>query len=99
MTKIEVTQVAEREISKLKNYSYEELSALESCESKRITVRGKSMVLTVWKDAVENHQIRVVVQIYRHFFLGIGQMHSQGFLMNSKKEIVDLQRNELYEFT
>ena len=78
--------------------TFSELGNIENSKEKTIRSNGKSFILTTWIDKINDDEIRIVVQSYRHFFLGIGKMDANGFTINKKGEISDLSESDLYEF-
>jgi hypothetical protein len=60
--------------------------------------RGKVYTLSVWKDTLKDGQLRIAVQVYRHLFLGIGQMAADGFRIDQSGTIRELSKRELYDF-
>lgn len=91
-------ELFEKRLSDLKKKSYVELLQLESYQGEKVTQNGKTYTVAVWKDATDNDELRVVVQVYRYWFLGIGKMDADGFRINSEDKISNLKNEELYEF-
>lgn len=57
-----------------------------------------TVTLAIWKEVVNGDELKVVVQTYRHWFLGLGKMDAGGFTMNDAGVVRDLKREDLYEF-
>lgn len=93
-----VNELSERRISGLKKKSFIELSQLEDYQGEKVTQNGKSCTVAVWKDAISDDELRIVIQIYRYWFLGIGKMDADGFKIDSEGKISDLTKEELYDF-
>lgn len=93
-----MNELGEEYLSSLKKKSFIELSQLEGYHGEKVVKNRKSYTISVWKDTISSDELRVVVQVYRYWFLGIGQMDADGFTINRKGKISDLTRMELYEF-
>lgn len=93
-----VNELSSKRLSDLKKKSFLELSQLEDCQGEKVAQNGKSCTVTVWKDMIGDDELRIVVQVYRYWFLGIGKMDADGFKMNSEGKISELTKEELYEF-
>ena len=85
-------------LRELKQQSFAELSRLADYQGERVRMGGKSFTLSVWKDSISDHEVRVVVQAYRPWVLGIGRMAAQGFVIDRSGAIRDLKNEELYDF-
>lgn len=85
-------------LQELKQRSFNELAQLAGYQGERVRKEGISFTLSVWKDAISDHEVRVVVQAYRHWLLGIGSMAAQGFVIDSSGMVRDLSPEELYDF-
>jgi hypothetical protein len=86
-------------VSELKGKSFSELSKLDDYQGKKIKSGGKTYVLSIWKETIEKREIKVVVQVYRYWFLGVGKMYAEGFIVNVDGEITNLSRENLYDFS
>ena len=93
-----MNELVEKYLSDLKKKSYIELSQLEDYHGEKVVKNRKSYTISVWRDTISSNELRVVVQIYRYWFLGIGKMGADGFTINREGKISDLTRTELYEF-
>ena len=91
--------VIEDRLKELKQKSFRELALLPQYEGEKSTSGGKVITVSVWKEMPDEHQIQIVVQGYRHWFLGIGYMHAQGFIIDDRGNMRDLATKEIYEFT
>jgi hypothetical protein len=74
-----VDQFLRTRLNGLKEKSFAELSQLVPYQGERSIDGGKSYTVSVWRDSLGEGQIRIVVQVYRYFFLGIGHMTADGF--------------------
>jgi len=54
--------------------------------------------MTILKDAINDREVRVVIQIYCHWILGTGNMYADRFRKNSEGKIINLTEEELYDF-
>lgn len=86
-------------LSELKQKSFAELSQLAPYHGEKLKRDGKTFTRSVWKDMVNEAEVRIVVQVYRHLFWGIGRMAADGFRIDREGEIRQLSKRELYEFT
>ena len=94
-----LSELIESRLSSLKEKPFDELSELAPCQSEKVNRDGKVFTLSIWKDQISNEEIRIVVQIYRHLFLGIGRMAADGFRIEKSGARKKLSREELYEFS
>jgi hypothetical protein len=83
----------------LKKKSFSELSQLAPYQAEKIRQGKKLFTVAIWKDSVNETELRVVIQVYRPFFLGIGRMAADGFRIQKNNAVEGLSREELYEFT
>lgn len=86
-------------LDELRKKSFAELADLPASQSEPAMLGTKRVTVTVWTDRTGSHELRVVVQAYRHWALGLGRMAAQGFSIDSAGAIRDLRPDELYEFT
>ena len=93
-----MNELSEKRLSNLKKKSFIELSQFEGYQGEKSVQNGKSFTIAIWKDAINDNELRIFVQIYRHCFLGIGKMDADGFRINSEGKISDLTKEELYDF-
>lgn len=94
-----MTNVLESRLFELKEKSFKELSQLQPYQVEKVTRRGKTTTLSIWKDDISEAELRIVVQLYRHLFLGIGRMEADGFCINRNGSIRKLSKQEIYEFS
>jgi len=85
-------------LERLKSESFEDLSNLPECESETTDVDGRRVLLTVWRDRVGENEVRIVIQAYRPWILGVGKTDAQGFRKDSAGRVGNLPSSELYEF-
>ena len=83
----------------LRTKNYEELSNFDGCKSEQVVIDGKKFIETIYKDQIGSQKIRIVIQIYRYIFLGMGTTYAEGFTIGEDGEIKDLKEEELYDFT
>ena len=94
-----MTSIVQSQLSELKKRSFSELTQHPPYQGKKMKQNGKALTISVWKDIVNDGEIRIVVQVYRHFIFGIGRMTADGFRINSQGVIHRLSAQELYDFT
>lgn len=92
-------EIIEHHLERLKSEPFSELSKLGPCESRRIKSSGRDIILTTWKEMVDENEVKIVVQVYNPLLLGVGKMRAQGFTKTSLNRLRDLRAEELYEFT
>lgn len=85
-------------LAELKKKSFTGLSQFAPYQGEKPIEGGKPYTVSVWKDSPGEGQIRIVVQVYRHFFLGIGHMTADGFVIDKSGTIRELSKRELYAF-
>ena len=98
MHRSDFIEAVTHKIEDLRKCSFDELSVLNPQGGEKIEIGKSHLTLSIYKDLPDSDRIRIVVQGYRNFFLGIGQMHAEGFIINKKGEITELTRPELYDF-
>jgi hypothetical protein len=94
----EINKLSDKYLSELKRKSFTELSQLESYQEEKIIQDNNSCTMTILKDKVNDSELRIVIQIYCHWILGIGNMYADGFRTNSEGKISNLTEEELYDF-
>ena len=95
----EINILSEEYLSNLKRKSFNELSQLEKYHEEKI-IRGRnSGTIAIRRDTISNKELRIVIQIYCHWILGIGNMYADGFRINSKVKVNKLTEEELCDFT
>ncbi len=93
-----INKLSEKYLSEIKKKSFTELSQLKDYKEEKIVEDENLCPMTILKDAINESELRVVIQIYCHWILGIGNMYADGFRKNSEGEISDLTEEELYDF-
>ena len=91
-------ELLEQKLVELKQKTFSELVKLPESEGERVKHRSRNVTVTVWKDAVAANSVRVVVQVYQHFILGVGRMDAAGFCMDDQGLITDVDPDDLDEF-
>lgn len=85
-------------VEALKQKSFSELSLLDNYQCEKSKEEGVKVTIGIWKDEVGEGELRIVVQCYRHWILGIGRMSAAGFLIDSRGYTVDLEKEDIYDF-
>ena len=93
-----MSNIANDCVKKLKRKSFSELSLLNSYQSEKSQEEGAKFTIGIWKDEVDEGKLRIVAQCYRHWILGIGRMSAAGFLIDNNGHIVDLGKEDMYDF-
>ena len=95
----EINILSEEYLSSLKRKTFDELSKLEKYHEEKI-IRGRnSGTIAIRKDRISDKELRIVIQIYCHWILGIGNMYADGFKINREGQANKLTEEELYDFT
>lgn len=99
-SKIEFAKkIIDMELGELKKKSYNELALLSKYETRKVIDDGITYSLTVYKDVIDDYRLQIVVQVYRKIFSSAGEMAADGFIIDNIGKIVELKKEELYEFT
>lgn len=88
----------EMRLSELKQKSFTELLQLGDYQGEKVKKNGKAFTVAVWKDEVSDNELRIVVQVYRYWFLGVGKMEAEGFRIDNTGKVDNLSKEEIYEF-
>ena len=94
----EINKLSKKYLSELKRKSFTELSQLEDYQEEKIVEDENSCTMTILKDTINDSELRIVIEIYCHWILGIGNMYADGFRKNHKGKIRNLTEEELYDF-
>jgi len=94
----EINKLSEKYLSVIKRKSFTELSQLEDYQEEKIVEDKNSCSMIILKDTINDSELRIVIEIYCHWILGIGNMYADGFRKNSEGKISNLTEEELYDF-
>lgn len=83
----------------LQSKPFNELFVLAPYQGEKVNRDGKKFTVSIWKDAISDLEIRVVVQVYRYLFFGLGRMTADGFRIEKDGTLKKLSREELYDFS
>lgn len=83
----------------LSSMPFAELSKLPSQYSEEMVLHGTKLTLSVWHDVLTSQDHRIVVQAYKPGVLGVGRMHAEGFIVNSRNEKRTLTLEEWAPFS
>ena len=89
-----VTAAVSEKLAALSAKSYDELAALPSRSNEEVNVQGSKFTLAVWHDALPSGEHLIAVQVYRPGLLGIGRMHADGIVVNSRNQQRRLTQDE-----
>ena len=78
---------------------FDEIEKLPDHISEELTLSGIKLIVTVWHDTLDTGEHRLVVQAYKPRILGIGRMHTDGFITNSQGSMRELTSEERAPFT
>ena len=94
----EINKLSKKYLSELKRKSFTELSQLEDYQEEKIVEDKNSCSMVILKDTINDSELRIIIEIYCHWILGIGNMYADGFRKNSEGKISNLTEEELYDF-
>ncbi len=94
----EINKLSKKYLSELKRKSFTELSQLEDYQEEKIVEDKNSCSMIILKDTINDSELRIVIEIYCHWILGVGNMYADGFRKNSEGKISNLTEEELYDF-
>ncbi|NTV30022.1 MAG: hypothetical protein HGA80_08095 [Candidatus Omnitrophica bacterium] len=80
----------------LRRQSFDELQGMPACKEEPTLPKFS---IAVWKDMVSEQEVRIVVQGYTPFFLGLGRMYANGFRIKKAGEILPLTNDDLIDFS
>ncbi|HEY6641932.1 hypothetical protein [Povalibacter sp.] len=94
-----LTAEAERELQRLWQSTWRELLELPAHSQLDLDDGGKRGTISIYRDLLPQERVRVVVQIYVSGRLGSAQVSADGFVVAMDDTRVELQDEDLYEFT
>ncbi len=86
-------------LRELKSQPLESLRQLPEMQQSDVRLAKGAHTIAVWRDALEDGSVRVVVQGYKPWILGMGSMTAKGFVVSAQTGIRDLNPEELWDFT
>lgn len=95
----EINKLSEEYLSNLRKKSFAELSKLENYHEETIIRGENSGTIAIRRDTINDKELRIVIQIYCHWILGIGNMYADGFKINNEGKANKLTEEELFDFT
>jgi hypothetical protein len=84
-------------VTKLKSEGFHSLYARPSTE--KILVPNSETEITIYKVEPEDQSVKIIVQMYKHTLLGMGDMYVQGFSKNLTGSIAEISEDDLYDYT
>lgn len=94
-----INETVRERLNILSSKTFTELTDLPSQSSEEIVLRGTKLTISVWHDVLVSQDHRIVVQVYRPGMFGIGYMHADGFIINSRNEGRELTVEEWAPFS
>ncbi len=91
-------ELTKARLCELRKQPYSSLLELQDSQGEKLKIDGKLVTVTIWKDVISEGKLRIVVQVYYPWFLGIGRMDAKGFIVSRNGDICDLNREDIYEF-
>jgi len=85
-------------ISRLRKKTFLELAQMTKYQEEEKDCTDGLIKLAIWKDDITSSELRIIVQIYRSWGLGIGQMKSDGFRITTTG-VQPLEPGDLDEFS
>ena len=86
-------------IERLSTLPYSELQALPQKQSEYVAELGNKVTFTTYRDVQEDQSLLVVVQAYRYWFLGIGNMAVEGTVVSPSGECMAAPENLLWDYS
>lgn len=91
--------VVRERLTFLNSLSYDEVAALPKVTMEKIVVDGNRLEVSVWHETLEMGAHLVAVQAYGYWFLGIGRMAAEGFVLSPRNERRPLTLEEWAPFS
>jgi len=88
-----------RTIERLKTVGFTGLLALPPYSDEVVRSGRAKKKIGIWKEQESSDRLKIVVQAYRHYFLGIGRMYAMGFVIDSNDRTTDLTPEQIYEYS
>ena len=90
-------------IAELSSRSYSDLAGLQEpiVEDHDFHVPSElsKCQFTLFKDTQSGGRLRIAVQVYRHYILGIGRMWADGFFVDQDSKIDRFTERDTWDFT
>ena len=86
-------------INALKSLGPTALRELPKIQSEDVTVCGKKIMVTVYRDGLPDSRVLIVIQIYRRVFLFYGRMFVVGFIVESSGQISEAESKVLLDYS
>ena len=92
------------EITRLSKLSYAEIAGWSEYPQTpsaqlRVPAELSDYKFTLMKDTQPDKSIRIAIQLYRHRFLGIGQMSADGFFMSPDGSVRKFTEKDVWAVT
>lgn len=94
-----MTAAVSNKLADLSAKSLDELAALPDQSNEEIDLDGTKVALAVWHDVLPSKEHLIAVQAYKPGKLGVGRMHADGFVVNSRNEKRKLTEDEWAPFS
>jgi hypothetical protein len=94
----ELAALGRDRITALKSLDPSALCALPKSQGEDVIVRGKKVRLTVYRASWDGRTL-IVVQLYRHIFLGYGHVFVFGFNLGKDGTITEAEPEMLYDYS
>jgi len=94
----QVLELAESRIADLKAKPFCELTCLPEYDTEEVTNGAEAVIVAVWKDVLDEHELRIVVQVYRRIPFGIRVLETSGFRISDSGELNTLTDSDIDEF-
>lgn len=94
----EIAALGRDRITQLRSLPPAALRDLPKSRSEEVVVRGKKVMLTIYRDFWDERAL-FVVQIYRRVFLCYGRMFVLGFTLGSDDQITEAEPTMLSDYS
>lgn len=90
--------MAARRVDALRRMPFATLEALPERQEDEEGSGDRKMAVAVYRDRLDDGRLQVVVQVYRHWLLGIGHIAAEGFIMDPGGRLTPIPPERMWEF-
>jgi len=95
----EIATLGQARLIAIKSLGPTAIRQLPKVESEDLTVCGKKVAVTVYRDELPDDRLLVVVQIYRNIFFSYGRMFVVGFVVERDGSFSEPEPKMLWDYT
>ncbi len=99
VTPAEMMSFADKRVTELRALPFAELQRLPGSKAEAVKLRGSSIDVCTYRDALPDGRVRVVVQAYKQRFLFMGTMIADGFIVAPDETKTGVPEEMMWEFT